>query len=228
MGKNVQQRRGMVSLGILCTLFWGIGVGYDIGHAQTNQGGLTLSMNKGVASSVDALHMPGNLDKKHLAMTTRIEKDNGCLEPQNPTQFDQSVKQAQSGNHTHRVFQVRSIEEVDEVRTNSFMKNPADLQEVINAQWSGMMTALAKGDVEKALHYIATSQREVVWNDWTTLHDSFDGLAQAFAGPLDVTDMQETQVTAQAAMPPTKVFLQCPLEVKFILDTDGQWRVSYY
>jgi|GEM_PF-5402682 len=221
MGKSKQQRRDMISGIFFCAMLLGIGVGHDIGHAQIQQGEVLI-----YPSSVAAPALSGNTDK-HMPMSTNSQEGNGCIKPQGLAQFDQPLSQAQAENHASWIFKVTSVEKVDERLSDSFVGKRASLQAVINAQWSGMMTALTKGDIEQALTFIATSQREVVRQDWTTFRSSFGGLAQAFAGPLHVTDMHGTQVIAKATMPPIRTSFQCPLKVNFIFDTDEQWRVHY-
>ncbi len=90
------------------------------------------------------------------------------------------------------------------------------------------MTAFSQGDIKLTLHFVTTSQREVVRKDWTTLHGFFPGLGRAFDGPLHLTSMHEGELTAQDTIHQDHASLPCPFEVKFSLDPDGQWRVLYF
>ena len=102
------------------------------------------------------------------------------------------------------------------------------LEARLNAEWSGMMGALAQGEIEPALSFIALRKREVMRHDWTVLKDHLAELAAIFSVPLHLTDGQGTRVVVQGATPLTMGSVQFPLEVEFILDIDGQWRIRSF
>lgn len=185
MGKNVQQRRGIVLLAILCAIFWGIGVG----HTQAQQEKLLNSPNRVPSSNVEVSDVPGNADKS-LPMITKNPQRDGCLKTQGASQLVRLESHDQTWNNAHQELIADNIKIID-----------LDLQAVINAQWSGMMQALKEEDVEETLRFISTNQRETARNDWAILDKLLGNMAENFSEPLHVTAIDGNQIVAQAMMP---------------------------
>jgi hypothetical protein len=99
---------------------------------------------------------------------------------------------------------------------------------MLNAEWSGMMDALGQGDIEQALTHIHSRKQEIMRHDWTVLKDHLSELATTFDVPLQLADGNGARVVMQATNPITLGTVQFPLEVEFILDVDGQWRIRNY
>ena len=87
------------------------------------------------------------------------------------------------------------------------------------------MGALTQGNIEEALTYIHSQKREVMRHDRPVLKDNVGELAATFGVPLHLTDGQGYRIVAQSPTPLIMGTIQFPLEVEFVLDTDGQWRI---
>lgn len=90
------------------------------------------------------------------------------------------------------------------------------------------MVALKEGNIEETVRFISTNQREFARNDWTMFDKYVSNLAENFSDLLHVTAFGEKHIVAQAMLPPAQGSFQCPLEVNFVLDTDGKWRVANF
>ena len=76
--------------------------------------------------------------------------------------------------------------------------------------------------------HIHSQKREVMRHDWTVLKDHLGELATTFGVPLQLTDGQGYRIVARSSTPLIMGTIQFPLEVEFVLDTDGQWRIRNY
>lgn len=152
----------------------------------------------------------------------------GTIDTQGPDLLEQTFTFSQPGLYLPTVTVTDSNSNSFEATTVVLVEDPAVLQTRLNAEWSGMMEALAQGDIEQALSHILIRKREVMRHDWTVLKDHLGELASIFSVPLHLTDGHGSRVVAQGAAPLTLGVIQFPLEVEFILDEDGQWRIRNY
>jgi hypothetical protein len=162
---------------------------------------------------------------------TQIQWDhqgNGTIDVQGPDLFEQTVIFTQPGLYLPKVIVTDSVGNTFQATAVVLVEDAMVLETRLNAEWSGMMAALAQGEIEQALSFIALSKREVMRHDWTVLKNHLDELAAIFSVPLYLTDGQGTRVVVQGSTPLTMGSLQFPLEVEFILDPDGQWRVRNF
>ncbi len=53
-----------------------------------------------------------------------------------------------------------------------------------NAKWSGMMGALAQGEIDQAISHIHSRKRDAMRHDWTVLKDYLGKLIDTFVVPL--------------------------------------------
>ena len=134
----------------------------------------------------------------------------------------------QSGLYQPKVIVTDDVGGIFEATAVVLVEDSIVFEAMLNAQWSGMMDALAQGDIEQALTHIHSRKREVMRHDWTVLKDHLGELATTFAVPLQLTDGQGFRVLGQSATPIIMGTVQFPLEVEFVLDTDGQWRIKNY
>ena len=65
-------------------------------------------------------------------------------------------------------------------------------------------------------------------HDWTVLKDHLGALADTFNVPLHLTDGRGRRVIGKSPTPLTLGEIQYPLEVEFVLDIDGQWRIRSF
>ena len=213
--KNQEQQRGMFSVIFLYASLIGLGIGHDVGHAQTKQGALLNSSNKTPLARVEVLDVPRNADN-NLPKITKNQQNYGCHKTQSAAQLVRLKNHVQTGNHTPKSY-ADNIKIID-----------LGLESVINAQWSGLIRAVKDGDVNQALRFISTNQSGAARNDWAMLHKYLSNLTENISEPLHVTAINGNQIVAQAVIPSTRASLQCPLEINFILDTDEYWRLNYY
>ncbi|MCA9500528.1 MAG: hypothetical protein KC588_15150, partial [Nitrospira sp.] len=152
----------------------------------------------------------------------------GTIDAQGRNLLEQTVTFTQSGLYLPKVI-------VTDDQGNTFegtgvfqVEDAAVLEARLNTEWSGMMDALAQGDIEQALSYILIRKREVMRHDWTVLKDHLGELADTFKVPLHLTDGRGRRVIGKSQTPLTLGEIQYPLEVEFVLDIDGQWRIRSY
>jgi hypothetical protein len=193
----------------------------------TNQIQLRVSPDRNVAPSQVTLRVSININQPVANIQWDYQGD-GTIDAQGPDLLEQIVTFTQSGLYLPKVIVTDGLGNMLETTAVVQVEDFAALENRLNAEWSGMMEALAQGDIEKALSFILLSKREVMRHDWTVLKDHLDELAAIFSGPLHLTDGQGKRVVMQASVPLTLGTVQFPLEVEFILDADGQWRVRNY
>jgi len=193
----------------------------------TNQIQLRVSPDRNVAPSQVTLRVSIDIDQPVNNIQWDFQGD-GTIDAQGADLLEQIVTFTQSGLYLPKVIVTDGLGNMLETTAVVQVEDAAALGTRLNAEWSGMMEALAQGDIEKALSFIVLSKREVMRHDWTVLKDHLGELAAIFAVPLNLTDGQGTRVVAQAALPLPLGTVQFPLEVEFILDTDGQWRVRNF
>lgn len=188
---------------------------------------LRASPDRNVAPSQVTLR--ASMDIEHPV--TQIQWDhqgNGTIDVQGPDLLEQTVIFTHPGLYLPKVIVTDSVGNTFEATALVLVEDTLVLETRLNAEWSGMMGALAQGDIELALNSILIRKREVMRHDWTVLKDHLGDLATTFAVPLQLKDGQGFRVIGQPATAITMGTIQFPLEVEFVLDTDGQWRIRNY
>ena len=193
----------------------------------TNHVRLRVSPDRNVAPSQVTLRVSIDIEQPVANIQWDFQGD-GTIDAQSPDLLEQTVTFIQPGLYLPKVIVTDGMGNMVEATAVVQVEDAMVFEVRLNAEWSGMMGALAQGDIEQALSFILLSKREVMRHDWTVLKDHLDELAAIFSVPLHLTDGQGRRVVAQAALPLTLGTVQFPLEVEFILDTDGQWRVRSY
>jgi hypothetical protein len=155
-------------------------------------------------------------------------KGDGIIDAQGPDLLEQTVIFTQPGLYLPKVMVTDNVGNTFESTAVVQVEDAMVLEARLNSEWSGMMGALAQGEIEQALSFIALSKREVMRHDWTVLKNHLGELAALFSVPLHLTDGQGTRVVLQGSNPLTMGSVQFPLEVEYILDTDGQWRIRNF
>ncbi|MCA9454006.1 MAG: PKD domain-containing protein, partial [Nitrospira sp.] len=193
----------------------------------TNQVELRVSPDRNVAPSQVTLRVSIDIDHPVADIQWDFQGD-GIIDAQGQDLHEQSVTFTQPGLYLPKVSVTDTMGNRFDATAVVQVLDPGAFEAMLNHEWSGMMEALAQGEIEQALLFIALSKREVMRHDWTVLKDHLDELAAIFAVPLHLTDGQGTRVVAQASAPLAFGPIQFPLEVEFILDTDGQWRIRNF
>ncbi|HNP31481.1 MAG TPA: hypothetical protein PKK23_20710, partial [Nitrospirales bacterium] len=193
----------------------------------TNQVQLRVSPDRNVAPSQGTLRASIDIDQPVANIQWDYQGD-GAIDDQGPDLLEQTVTFTQSGLYLPKVIVTDNLGNTFEAMRVVQVEDATALESRLNAEWSGMMEMLAQGDIEEALSFVVLSKRGVMRHDWTVLKDHLDELAAIFAVPLHLTDGQGTRVVAQASAPLAFGPMQFPLEVEFILDTDGQWRIRNF
>jgi hypothetical protein len=193
----------------------------------TNQVQLRVSPDRNVAPSEVTLRVSIDIDQP----VTQIQWDHqgdGTIDAQGPDLLDQIVIFTQPGLYQPKVIVTNDVGDAFESTAVVLVEDAVAFEAMLNVEWSGMMNALAQGDIEQALTHIHSRKREVMRHDWTVLKDHLGDLATTFDVPLQLTDGQGLRVVAQSATSIMMGTIQFPLEVEFVLDTDGQWRIRNY
>jgi hypothetical protein len=193
----------------------------------TNQVQLRASPDRNVAPSQVTLRVSIDIDQP-VAQIQWDHQGNGIIDAQGMDLLEQTVIFTQPGLYLPKVIVTDSVGNTFESTAVVQVEDVVVMEARLNAEWSGMMGALAQGEIEQALSFIALSKREVMRHDWTVLKDHLDELAAIFSVPLHLTDGQGTRVVVKASTPLIMGSVQFPLEVEFILDTDGQWRIRSF
>lgn len=193
----------------------------------TNQVQLRVSPDRNVAPSQVTLRISIDIDQPVANIQWDFQGD-GIIDGQGLDLHEQSVTFTQPGLYLPKVSVTDTMGNRFDATAVVQVLDPGAFEAMLNHEWSGMMEALAQGEIEQALLFIALSKREVMRHDWTVLKDHLDELAAIFSVPLHLTDGQGTRVVVQASTPLTMGSVQFPLEVEFILDTDGQWRIRSF
>jgi hypothetical protein len=193
----------------------------------TNQVQLRVSPDRNVAPSEVALRVSINIDQP-MALIQWDHQGDGTIDVQGSDLLEQIVTFAQPGLYLPTVKVTDSLGNTFEATAVVQVEDAVAFEARLNAEWSGMMVALAQGKIEQALSFITLSKREVMRHDWNVLKDHLAELASIFSVPLQLTDGQGTRAVAQASAPLTLGTVQFPLEVEFILDIDGRWRIRNY
>jgi len=194
---------------------------------STNQVQLRVTPDRNVAPSDVTLRVSIEIEQP----VTQIQWDHqgdGTIDAQGPGLFEQTVTITQPGLYQPKVIVTDDVGDTFEATAVVLVEDAVAFEAMLNAQWSGMMAALALGDIEQALTSIHSRKREVMRHDWTVLKDHLGELATTFNVPLQLTDGQGFRVVVKSATAIPMGTVQFPLEVEFVLDTDGQWRIRNY
>ncbi len=162
---------------------------------------------------------------------TLIEWDHqgdGTIDVRGPDLLEQTVTFTQPGLYQPNVIVPDDQGETFMTSAVVLVQEAVAFEAQLNAQWSGMLGALAQGDIDQALTHVLTRKRDVMQHDWTVLKDHLGELATIFDVPLQLTDGRGRRVVLHSATPITMGTLQFPLEIEFVLDIDGQWRIKDY
>ena len=193
----------------------------------SNQVQLRVSPDRNVAPSEVTLRVSIDIQQP----VTQIQWDHqgdGTIDAQGLDLVEQTVMYSQPGIYLPRVVVIDDGGNTFVATAVILVEDAIAFEAMLNAQWSGMMDALAQGDIEQALSHIHSRKREVMRHDWTVLKDHLGELTTTFGVLLQLTDGQGFRVLGRSASPITMGTIQFPLEVEFVLDTDGQWRIRSY
>jgi hypothetical protein len=188
---------------------------------------LRVTPDRNVAPSEVTLRVSIDIDQP----VTQIQWDHqgdGTIDAQGPNLVEQIVTFTQPGLYIPKVIVTDTVGDTFDATAVVLVEDTVAFEAMLNAQWTGMMDALAQGDIEQALMHIHSRKRDVMRHDWTVLKDHLGELAATFDVPLQLTDGQGFRVVAQSATSIMMGTVQFPLEVEFVLDTDGQWRIRSY
>ena len=196
-------------------------------ETPTSQVQLRVSPDRNVAPSEVVLRVSIDLEQP-VTLIQWDHQGDGTIEAQGLNLPEQTVTYIQPGLYQPKVT-------VTDAGGNAFVatavvlvEDAVEFEAMLNVEWSGMMDALAQGNIEQALTHIHSRKREVMRHDWTVLKDHLSELATTFTVPLQLTDGYGGRVVAQSATSITMGTVQFPLEVEFSLDTDGQWRIKNF
>ena len=196
-------------------------------EAPTNQVQLRVSPDRNVAPSEVTLRVSLDLDQP-LALIQWDYQGDGMIDAQGPDLLEQTVTFTQPGLYLPKVIVTDDVGDTFEAMAVVLVEDAVAFETMLNVEWSGMMDALAQGDIEQALTHIHSRKREVMRHDWTVLKDHLSELATVFTVPLQLTDGNDVRVVMQVLTPITLGTMQFPLEVEFVLDVDGQWRIRSF
>ncbi len=196
-------------------------------EVPTNQVELRVSPDRTVAPSAVALRVSIELEQP----VTQIQWDHqgdGTIEAQGPDLLEQTITLTLPGLYQPNVIVTDEVGDTFEATAVVLVEDAVAFEAMLNAEWSGMMDALAQGNIEQALMSIHSRKRDVMRHDWTVLKDHLSELATTFDVPLQLTDGQGFRIVVQSATSITMDTVQFPLEVEFVLDTDGHWRIRSF
>ncbi|WP_342348104.1 PKD domain-containing protein [uncultured Nitrospira sp.] len=193
----------------------------------TNQVQLRVSPDRNVAPSQVTLRVSIEIDQPVANIQWDFQGD-GTIDLQGPDLFEHILTFTQPGLYLPKVRVTDTMGNIFEATAVVQALDPVAFEIMLNAEWSGMMEALAQGDIEQALSHILIRKREVMRHDWTVLKDHLGELANVFNVPLQLTDGRGRRVVGKSSTPLILGEIQYPLEVEFVLDTDGQWRIRSF
>ena len=193
----------------------------------TNQVQLRVSPDRNVAPSQVTLRASIDIDQPVANIQWDFQGD-GTIDAQGPGLVEQTVSITQPGLYQPKVIVTDDVGDTFEGTAVVLVQDTVVFEAMLNVQWSGMMGALAQGNIEQALTSIHSRKREVMRHDWTVLKDHLGELAVTFDVPLKLIDGQGFRVVAKSPISITIGTVLFPLEVEFVLDTDAQWRIRSY
>ena len=188
---------------------------------------LRVSPDRNVAPSEVTLRVSIEIEQP-LTLIQWDHQGDGIFEAQGPDLLEQIVTFTQPGLYTPKVIVTDDVGDTFEATAVVLVEDAAAFETMLNAEWSGMMGSLAQGNIEQALMHIHSRKRDIMRHDWTVLKDHLGELASTFDVPLQLTDGQGMRVIGRSATLLSLGSIQYPLEVEFVLDIDGQWRIKNY
>ncbi len=194
---------------------------------STNLVQLRVTPDRDIAPSEVTLRVSLDLEQP-VTLIQWDHQGDGIIDAQGPDLFEQTVTFTQPGLYQPKVIVTNDASNTFNATAVALVEDAVAFEAMLNAKWSDMLDALGQGDIEQALTFILIRNREVMWHDWTVLKDHLDELATVFTVPLQLSDGSDVRVVLQAPTPITLGTTQFPLEVEFILDTDGQWRIRNF
>jgi hypothetical protein len=192
-----------------------------------NQIQLRASPDRNVAPSQATLQVSTDFESPATQIQWDYQGD-GIIDAQGPDLRGQHVTYTQPGLYFPRVSVTDSEGHVFVATAVILVEEAAALEARLNLEWSSMMAALAHGNIEEALTYIVSRKRDVMRHDWMVLKGHLQDLAATFSVPLHLTDGQGKRIVAQGGAPLMLGAVEFPLEVEFILDADGLWRIRNF
>ena len=196
-------------------------------EVSTDQVQLRVSPDRNVAPSEVTLRVSIELDQP-VTLIQWDHQGDGIIDAQGPDLLEQIVMFTQPGLYLPKVIVTDDVGDTFEATSVVLVEDAVAFEAQLNVQWSGMMDALAQEEIDQALTMIHTRNREIMRHDWTVLKDHLSELATTFDVPLQLTDGRGRRVIGTSANPITMGAVQFPLDVEFVLDTDGQWRIRTY
>ena len=193
----------------------------------TNQVQLRVSPDRNVAPSQVASRVFIDLDRP-VSLIQWDHQGDGTIDAQGSDLFEQTVIFTEPGLYQPKVIVTDDAGNTFERSAVVLVEDSVVLEARLNADWTDLMGALAQGNIEEALTYIHSQKREVMRHDWMVLKDHVGELAATFGVPLHLTDGQGVRIVARSSTPLIIGTIQFPLEVEFVLDDDGQWRIRNY
>ncbi|MDR4495904.1 MAG: PKD domain-containing protein [Nitrospirales bacterium] len=193
----------------------------------SNQVQLRVSPDRNVAPSLVRLRLDADLEQPITQIQWDYQGD-GTIDAQGPNLLEQTFNFTQPGLYFPKVVVTDEDSNTFEASSVVLVEDPVAMEVRLNAEWSGMMDVLAQGKIEQALEFIVKSKREIMRHDWNVLKNHLPELASIFSVPFAPDRWAGSTVVAQGAAPLTLGTVQFPLEVEFILDEDGQWRIRNY
>ncbi|WP_454062961.1 PKD domain-containing protein [Candidatus Nitrospira salsa] len=194
-------------------------------EVTTEQVRLRASPDRNITPSEVTLRASVELERPVVHYQWDFQGD-GTIDTQGPDLAGQTVTFIQPGLYMPTVIVTDEDGETFESTAVVVVEEPADFEATLNAKWSEMMTTLAQGDIDRALFFIFTTKREVMRHDWTVMKGHLKELTDLLNVPLQLADGQGTRVIMKSVTPIAMGTMQFPLEVEFVVDTDGQWRVK--
>ncbi|GJL69143.1 MAG: hypothetical protein NPIRA06_17780 [Nitrospirales bacterium] len=188
---------------------------------------LRVSPDRNVAPSQVTLRTSIDIDQPVANIQWDFQGD-GIIDGQGLELHEQFVTFTKPGLYLPKVSVTDTMGNRFDATVVVQVLDPVAFEIMLNAEWSDMMGALAQGNIEQALSHILIRKREVMRHDWTVLKDHLGELTGTFNVPLRLTDGRGRRVIGKSLTPLTLGEIQYPLEVEFVLDTDGQWRIRNY
>ncbi len=153
----------------------------------TNQAHLRVSPDRNVAPSLVTLRVSIDIDQPVANIQWDFQGD-GTIDGQGPDLHEQSTTFTQPGLYLPKVSVTDTMGNRFDATAVVQVLDSVAFEIMLNAEWSGMMEALAQGDIEQALSHILIRKREVMRHDWTVLKDHLAELTDTFNVPLHLTD----------------------------------------
>lgn len=213
--------------GAIVMIMCGFAVAYGMDHSRTPVVHIRALPPRNVAPGTVSLRVSTHIAAPVVKIAWDFQGD-GTIDAEGADLYSEVVTFSQAGHFRPRVIVTDQKGERHEGLVNVMIDDPAGLQAILNERWKGMWMALSHGDIDKAVMFVASNQRERMRHDWTVLGDQLEEMSKLFAGPLELTDGQGYRVVAKSANPLPMGNVQLPLEVQFVWERDNQWFIKGY